>query len=134
MPIRKKNPSDAASVISESGFVCIYFLVLFLLCTAIITVLMNAVQDRTRTAINVRTADELLAQESAVMCFIKCELKNERLADSSYEQAGVSFSVVRHGDRIDAVIHSPKSELLQITLEDETHVYDYDVIRSETPA
>lgn len=134
MNIRKKNPADAVSVTSEQGFVCLYFLILFLLCTAMITVLINATQDRTRTAINLRTANQLLAQESAVLCFVKCELQNERLTDGTYESAGVSFRLITHGSRIDVSVSDPCAELLQITLDDSNHVYDYDVIRSEEPA
>ena len=118
----------------SDGFVCLYFLVLFLLCASLVTVLIGAVSDRTKTAINLARTDELLAQESAVLHFIKCELRNERLEDGTFEEAGVSFTVNRHGSRIDAVIHAPIPEVLQISTKDETHVYDYEVVRSEIPA
>ena len=134
MRILKKTRSAAASDTSDKGFVCLYFLVLFLLCTAVITVLMNSLQDRLRTAMNIRKADELLAQEAAVLSFVKCELRNERLADGTYQESGVRFSITMHDGRIDAVIRFPRPEILQITLEDDTRVYDYDVIRSEQPA
>ncbi len=133
MRIRKQSPYGAVSDMSD-GFVCLYFLVLFLLCTALITVLIGTVKDRTKTAINLARTDELLAQESAVLHFIKCELRNERLEDGAYEESGISFTVNLHGNRIDAVIRAPIPEILQISTDDEVHVYDYEVVRSEIPA
>ncbi|MBQ1438450.1 MAG: hypothetical protein IIZ10_02080 [Solobacterium sp.] len=119
---------------SEDGFVCLYFLVLFLLSTALIFTLLNAVQDRTRTAMNLRQANLLSAQEAAVLQFVKCELRNQRLEDGDYEHNGVSFRITVRDRRIDAAVFSPYSEILQITMEDDTHVYDYDVLRNETAA
>ena len=133
MPIPKKNRSDAVSVTSERGFVCLYFLVLFLLCTALIVTLLTVIQERTRTAMNIRRADALAAQ-AAVLQTVKCELRNRRLEDGSYENSGVSFQITCHDRRIDAAVTAPFPEILQISLEDETHVYDYDVLRSETAA
>ena len=134
MPIPKKNRSDAVSATSERGFVCLYFLVLFLLCNALIVTLLTVIQERTRTAMNIRRADALAAQEAAVLQTVKCELRNRRLEDGSYENSGVSFQITCHDRRIDAAVTAPFPEILQISLEDETHVYDYDVLRSETAA
>ena len=133
MRIPKKNRCGAVSDTSD-GFVCLYFLVLFLLCSSLIAVLIGTVKDRTKTAINLQRTNELLAQESAVLHFIKCGLRNEQLTDGAFEESGVSFTVNRHGTRIDAVIRSPIPEVLQISTEEETHVYDYEVVRSEIPA
>ena len=119
---------------SEDGFVCLYFLVLFLLCTALILTLLNVIQDRTRTAMNIRQANALSAQEAAVLQFVKCELRNHRLEDGDYVINGVSFRISAHDRRIDAAVSSPYYEILQITMEDDTHVYDYDVLRNETAA
>ncbi len=132
--IRMKNQLRDAWGLMDDGFVCLYFLVLFLLCTAVVTVLMSSLTDRLRTAKNIQKLNLYLAQESAVLQYVKCQLINEQLQDGSYEENGVSFDLSLHGDRIDISIHAPSPELLQITLEDETHVYDYDVVRSETAA
>ena len=134
MPILMKRRSADVSDTSEDGFVCLYFLILFLLCSALILTLLNAVQDRTRTAMNIRQANVLAAQEAAVLQFVKCELRNEHLEDGEYDRYGVSFRITKHQHRIDAAVFSPRSEVIQITMEDDTHVYDYEVLRSETAA
>ena len=134
MHILTKRRSAGVLDTSEDGFVCLYFLILFLLCSALILTLLNAVHDRTGTAMNIRKANEFAAQEAAVLQFVKCELRNQRLEDGEYEQNGVSFRITTHQRRIDAAVFSPHSEVIQITMEDDTHVYDYDVLRSETAA
>lgn len=134
MPIRMKSPEKYASDIHENGFVCLYFLILFLLSAVLISVVLNNLTDRMKTADNLKRANELIGQEAAVLQAVRCGLKNSTLEDGTYEENGVSYSVRRRGNRIDITISSPVDEVLQVQLEDEEHVYDYEVIRSELPS
>lgn len=125
----------AASAISEQGFVSLYFLVLFLICITLSAIILDNTQNQLRTMINVRRANELLCQESAVLSFLKCEAENERLEEGSYEENGVSFGISLTNNGASVSIFAPCPEVLQVELNDNEHtVYDYHVIRTETPA
>ncbi len=118
----------------ENGFVCLYFLILFLLSAVLICAVLSNLTDRMKTADNLKRANELIGQEAAVLQAVRCGLKNGVLKDGSYEENGVSYSLRQRGNRIDITIFTPVNEVLQVQLEDEEHVYDYDVIRSELPS
>ena len=119
----------------SDGFVCLYFLMIFLLCITIITTAMTIQENRLKTEINVRKADQLAMEEAAVLSYIKCALINEHLEDGSQEENGVCFSICRTAHGANVSISSPYPEVLDITFSsDEKHIYDYDVIRSEEPA
>ena len=131
----KKNRLPAVSAISENGFVCLYFLVLFLICTTLVTIILADQQNQLRTEINVRRADELLMQEGAVLAYLKCELANERLEEGTLEEYGVSFAISKSANGLRISIFAPCPEVLDVTLDQEgTGIYDYSVIRSETAA
>ncbi len=115
----------------SDGFACTYFLIIFIICTAIITTAVTIQENRLKTEINVRRADQLAMEEAAVLSFIKCGLSNENLEDGSYEENGVSFGISKtvHGTRVS--IFSPFPEVLDVSFSsDEKHIYDYSVIRS----
>ena len=134
MLVRKKPPY-AASAACNRGFVCLYFLVLFLLCVTLLMLILNQQQDAIRTALNIQRTNELVSVEAAVLSYVKCEAENERLEEGSYEENGASFTLSKSNHGINASIHSPVNELLQISLtRDNTHVYDYTVVRNETAA
>ena len=132
-PIRIQIPKPAVSDTYDAGFVSLYFLVVFLLVTSIITVLMMMRINRMKTAVNLKRINELEAEEAAVCAFLKCELKNERLESGMYEANGVSFSVSLTHKGASVSIFSPIAEVMEVTIQ-EDRLYDYDVIRSETPA
>lgn len=134
MCILKKTLKPVVSVMSD-GFACLYFLMIFLLCTAVITTAMTIQENRLKTEINVQKADQLAMEEAAVLSYIKCALQNDHLEEGSFEENGVSFSIRQTAHGATVSIGSPYAEILDITFSsDNQHVYDYDVIRSEEPA
>ena len=135
MPILTRNRKHAALATSDQGFVSLYFLVLFLLCVTLTAIILDNTQNQLRTMINIRKANELHGQEASVLSFLKCEVKNERLEEGSYEENGVSFGITLTNNGATVSIFAPYPEVLQIEVNEHEHtVYDYHVIRSETPA
>lgn len=133
--MENRNRQHAVLATSDRGFVSLYFLVLFLICITLTAVILDNTQNQLRTMINLRKANDLLSQEAAVLSFVKCEAENERLEEGSYEENGVSFGVTLNNSGATVSIFAPYPEVLQIELNETEHtVYDYHVIRSETPA
>lgn len=135
MPIMNHRSRFAVSAMSDRGFVSVYFLALFLLCTVLAAIAMTNVQNQIRTAINVKRADELAAQEGCVLSYVKCELENEREFAGEHSENGIDFHVSRTGNGLMIHIRNPIAETINVSLcEEDTRVFDYEVIRSEQPA
>ena len=132
--MKENRKSNGASASSRKGFVSLYFLILFLLITLLISILLSRANNRIRTAANLTRSNLYLREEAAVMHVLKCRLKNEQMEEGSYEENGVEFEAIETSKGWRIVILSPEAEELIVECDEEGRVYDYDVIREETPA
>ena len=132
--MKENRKKSVVSVLSRSGFVCLYFLILFLLITLLIGILLSRSDNRMRTAANLQKSNLYLAEEAAVMQYLRCELLNERMeaGDHSTEAAEFRAEECPEGWRI--TILSPLEEVLIVTVTSDNRIYDYEVIRNELPA
>lgn len=115
----------------KKGSVSIYFLSIFILITTVISVIAQNNMCRTRALENLRRTNDYLSAEEAVIRFISCSLKNGTPVSGHYAYAGVSFYAECGTDSCLAQISSPVSEMLDIQLCTDMHIYDYVPIRDE---
>lgn len=132
--MKENRKSNGVSASSRKGFVSLYFLILFLLITILIGILLARENNRIKTASNLRKSNIYLREEAIVMNLLKCELRNERMEEGSFEENGVTFEAIRTANGWRIIILSPAAEELIVTCRDAQTVYDYDVIRDEMPA
>ena len=132
--MKENRKLNGVSALYRKGFVSLYFLLLFLLITLLISILLHRQENRMRTASNLRKSSLYLSEEAVVMNYLRCELSNERMESGSHWADGVEFeaSATSSGWRI--TIASPFPEVLEVTCTSSGKIYDYDVIRDETPA
>ena len=86
---------------------------------------------KARALENLRRTNDYLLAEEAVIRFISCCLKNGTPVSGHYAYAGVSFYAECGTDSCLAQISSPVSEMLDIQLCTDMHIYDYVPIRDE---
>lgn len=120
---------------SRKGFITVYFLVIFLFLTSLMSVLIQNEQNRTRVMINAERANVLVSEEAPMIAYVKCCLKNHRMIDETVSSAGVTFPLSWGRDSLEAEMLSPDTEVLRISFSPENlTVYDYEVLRNEKEA
>ena len=132
--MKETRRSSAVSAWHRKGFVSLYFLLLFLLIILLIGILLFRQENRMRTASNLRKSSLYLSEEALVMNYLRCELSNERMESGSHLADGVEFEADETSDGWRITICAPFPEVLSVTCTSEGRVYDYEIIRDETPA
>ncbi len=120
---------------SRKGFITVYFLSIFLYLTALMTVLIQNEQNRTRVMINAKRANVLVCEEAPILAYVKCCLKNQNMKDETITSGGITFRLSWSRNSLEAEMLSPDTEVLRIDFSEENRtVYDYEVLRNEIEA
>lgn len=117
----------------KKGFVCSYYLMIFLIVTVFVSVLIRNISNRIRLTMNVNNINSYLSEEAAVLSFIRCEYANGRTEYGTFRTSGIHFSADADGDCITVIVYDPVPEIIRISLKD-GYVFDYDTVRNLKPA
>ncbi len=108
----------------DKGNVSLYFLTVFSLVTVWTGVIAANVGERMQAMDNMVMANRYLNQENAVICDLKCRLKNQAADEGSYLSSGVSYSLSCTEGSCTVLVGSPLPEQLLIEIRDGI-IYDY---------
>lgn len=118
---------------NRKGFASIYFLSVFSGIAVLTAVIALNESNRLKAAANLRRISEYQSAENAVLCEVKCALRNEKMQDGSFQSGPASFTLKYEDEMVTATIESPVSEILQIAVDLEKHaVIDFFSLRNET--
>ncbi len=109
---------------NKKGFISGVILYYFNIALLLILVILNNLNLKYKTLINLEIAHEYLNQETVVISFIKCALINDDLKENSYVSNGINFHVIKQEDQIIVDIYGKYEEVLIIKINGK-NIVDY---------
>ena len=130
LSIQEKKKSAQHPLCTYDGVAAVWFLLLFLFCTAAVFAGMMAKRHYLEAMVYLKQANTFQCTEAIIMDHIKCALLKDELSDGALPIASVSASLTVYEDAMTIEVSDPVSETITVFFDEETHyVYAMDVVR-----
>ena len=132
LSIQEKKKSAKHLLCTHDGVVAVWFLLLFLFCTAAVFAGIMAKRHYLEAMVFMKKANTYQCTESIILDHVKCALLKDELVDGILNVPYVDASVTLYDDALTIDISSPVEETITVFFDAETHyVYEMDVMRHE---
>lgn len=130
LSIQEKRKSAKHLLRTHDGVVAVWFVLLFLFCTAAVFAGMMAKRHYLEAMVSLKQANSYQCAESIILDTIKCALLKDEVADGPLSIPFVSASVTVHDGALTIEISDPVTETVTVFFDEETHyVYAMDAVR-----
>ncbi len=116
---------------NRKGFITVFFLSGFLICTTLVSVSMYIQKRMFEGFLNLRENAEYFKQEVLIIEYIKSELQKDTLLSSEFICDNVSGSLEVQQDTVKVQVYGEKEEILEVLVNTEKKiVLDYTSYRN----
>lgn len=116
---------------NRKGFITVFFLSGFLICTTLVSVSMYIQKRMFEGFLNLRENAEYFKQEVLIIEYIKSELQKDTLLSSEFICDNVSGSLEVQQDTVKVQVYGEKEEILEVLINTEKKiVLDYTSYRN----
>lgn len=130
LSIQEKIKREKHRLCMSSGVVAVWFLFLFLFCTAAVFAGMAAKKNYLEAMVSLKKANAYQCAESIILDYVKCALLKDELTDGPLPVAYVSASVTMYEDALTIDVQLPVEEQITVFFDEQTHyVYEMDTMR-----
>ena len=132
LSIQERERSAKHPLCTRDGVVAVWFLLLFLFCTAAVFAGMMAKRNFLEAMVSLKGANAYQCAESIILDYVKCALLKDELVDGILPVSNVSASITVYDDALTIEVSDPIDETITVFFDEETHyVYEMDVLRHD---